>query len=103
MSDWTVVSLKDYTDQRFADNERAIDKAAAAVDKRLDGMNEFRDQLRDQASTFLPRTEYQVHHEALMDRVMLLESWRNKTLGVVAVLTILSGTLGAVIIKVFFH
>ena len=31
----------------------ARDKAEAAVDKRLEGMNEFRDQLRQQATSFL--------------------------------------------------
>lgn len=32
---------------------QARDKAEAAVDKRLEGMNEFRDQLRTQATSFL--------------------------------------------------
>ncbi len=39
------------------------------MEKRLDSMNEFRDQLRDQASLFLPRTEYQARHDDLQDRI----------------------------------
>jgi hypothetical protein len=35
----------------------AVDKASEQMDKRLEGMNEFRDQLRDQAREFLPRNE----------------------------------------------
>lgn len=37
--------------------DRAVDLAQKAMDKRLDGMNEFRDQLRDQASTFVRRDQ----------------------------------------------
>lgn len=99
---WNVVSLKEYFDRRFTDAETALDKASVAVDRRLEGMNEFREQLTNQATTFLPRNEYQVQHDALIDRVALLESWRNKTLGGVAVLMLISGTLGAIIVKVLF-
>jgi len=39
--------------------ERAVKAAVSAMDKRLDGMNEFRDQLRDQAGTFVRTPEMQ--------------------------------------------
>lgn len=37
--------------------EEAIDRASAAMDKRLDGMNEFRRQIEDIAARLLPRAE----------------------------------------------
>lgn len=43
---------KAHSEVHRAESE-ARDKAAAAVDKRLEGMNEFRDQLRQQATSFL--------------------------------------------------
>jgi hypothetical protein len=43
--------------QRFVDAERAIAKAEAASEKRFEGVNEFRQQLGDQARTFMPRIE----------------------------------------------
>jgi hypothetical protein len=37
--------------------KEAVDKASTQMDKRLEGMNEFREQLRDQTREFLPRNE----------------------------------------------
>ena len=53
------VSLRDYIDQRLSDVQRAVDKAQETMDKRLEGMNEFRDTLKDQASRFVTRDELQ--------------------------------------------
>ena len=44
-------------DEKFAARDRALSVALASMDRRLDGMNEFRDALRDQASRFLAREE----------------------------------------------
>lgn len=38
--------------------DRAVNLAQMSMDKRLDGMNEFRDQLRDQASTFVGNDQF---------------------------------------------
>jgi hypothetical protein len=43
----------------------ARDKAEAAIDKRLEGMNEFRDQLRVQASSFLTIAVFDAHWKDL--------------------------------------
>ncbi len=56
----------------FAASEKAIVKAETATEKRFDGVNEFRGVLSDQATTLLPRIEYQVQHQALNDRLGLL-------------------------------
>ncbi len=37
---------------------QATDKAAEAMDRRLEGLNEFRQQLRDQSATFITRNEF---------------------------------------------
>ena len=49
--------------------EKATTKAEAAADKRFDAVNEFRQVLSDQTSTFLPRIEYDTAHAALIDRI----------------------------------
>jgi hypothetical protein len=56
----------------------ARDKAERSIDKRLEGMNEFRDQLRQQASTFLTiavfeawKEEYRRAHDEL--RALIIE------------------------------
>lgn len=43
--------------RRFSDLKEQIALAREAMEKRLDGMNEFRDQLRDQAARFINRDE----------------------------------------------
>jgi hypothetical protein len=52
--------------EKFDARDRALTVAMAAMERRLDGMNEFRDALRDQASRFLPREEYMAAHEGIV-------------------------------------
>jgi hypothetical protein len=59
---------------------QARDKAEASVDKRLEGMNEFRDQLRQQASTFLTisvfdawKEEYRRAHDEMRSLIVELQ------------------------------
>jgi hypothetical protein len=81
-SAWTIDTLKAHYDQRFIDQERAVAAALAAADraalkaetaseKRFDAVNEFRGQLADQASTFMPRQEAQVSIGSLADKLDL--------------------------------
>lgn len=65
----TDIPLRDYFEARLAALEHHIKVAAAAMEKRLDAMNEIREQLRDQAATFMPRSEYNIHHEKLVEDV----------------------------------
>ncbi len=64
-----AVSLKEYVEERITAIEKALQAridsvdratilAAQQMEKRLEGMNEFRDSLRDQNTTFLPRNEF---------------------------------------------
>jgi hypothetical protein len=48
---------KDGCNGRFIAMEKVVDTAKESMEKRLDGMNEFRDALKDQASRFVTRTE----------------------------------------------
>ncbi len=48
----------------FNSLERATQIAAANLEKRLEGMNEFRQQIKDQTGTFVTRVE----HGAVIDR-----------------------------------
>ena len=56
-------------DTEHAMTEQALDKAVNSMDRRLEGMNEFRSTLRDQATTFVRSDTYQ----ALLDRVIAIE------------------------------
>lgn len=81
-SGWTIDTFKEHVDQRFLDQQKAVDAALTAADratakaevaseKRFDAVNEFRAQLSDQANTFMPRNEAQVALGALADKLDL--------------------------------
>lgn len=64
----TDVTMKNYVDEKYESNRSYMDaqivninenvvRANAAMEKRLDALNEFRGQLKDQASTFITRAE----------------------------------------------
>jgi len=54
---WTLDTLHEHLDQRLDAADRAVMKAEAAADKRFESVNEFREQLREQAATLMPRAE----------------------------------------------
>ena len=49
--------LKEYFEARLAALEKAIETARVGMEKRLDGMNEFRDALKDQSARSPTREE----------------------------------------------
>lgn len=84
-SEWTVDTLKAHHDQRFADQDKAVTaalqaakeattKAERAAERRFESVNEFRQQLSDQAAHFMPRAEAE-------QRIKTLESWRSSQEG----------------------
>ncbi len=81
--------------------DRALSLARQDVDRRLEAMNELRDQITSERGEYLTRTNYDVRHETLIDRISILERARANLEGRMWV-------LGAVVIIVelglrFFH
>jgi len=68
-----TVSLKEYVDTLFAEKQRAIDKAENSMNTRLEGMNEFRNTLKDQAGKFVTREEIGITLRRLNEDVRGLE------------------------------
>jgi len=104
-SEWTVQTLHEHLQllaeaadlryqQRFADQEKAVNaaltaakeavaKAEVAAEKRFDAVNEFRAQLADQASTFMPRLESEQRQSQIEERVAAMESRFGESLALV--------------------
>jgi len=100
---WNVESLKESVDQRFADNQKAIDtallgqekavgaaflasekaiiKAEILTDKRFDGVTKSVTDLATQTSDLMPRAEYVANHKALDDKIEVINSTLSKTNG----------------------
>ena len=53
----------------LASAEKAVTKAETSAERRFEAVNEFRKTLSDQASTFIPRGEYDAANAAVADRV----------------------------------
>lgn len=49
--------------------DRAVTKAEVAVEKRFDGVNEFRQALNDQTKTFIPRVEAEKQTANLTEKI----------------------------------
>jgi hypothetical protein len=56
--------LKEYIDVKFNAMEKSTSLAQENLNTRLEGMNEFRNTLKDQSSHFITRTE----HKSLIDK-----------------------------------
>lgn len=76
-----LVAAKDALTAALASAEKAIAKAEEASDKRFESVNEFRQTLSDQTSTFIARNEYTAQYGAIGDRVSLLERERSEDFG----------------------
>lgn len=59
--------------QAFEAQQSAVQKAEAAAEKRFDAVNEFRQQLNDQALGFMPRRESELQVASLLNRVDQLQ------------------------------
>lgn len=88
----TDVPLREYVDRRLIDlesrieaatrtSETAINKASEAVDRRLEGMNEFRQAINDQAGTLLTRRESDVWRTAIERDIHSIQRRLDKTEG----------------------
>ena len=77
--DRRFTDLASQLDRRFMDSERAVQAALAAAEKavikaetaaerRFASVNEFRQTLTDQATTFMTRNEYLTAHQGLADK-----------------------------------
>lgn len=66
------VSLKEYIETKIGAVEKATTIASANLEKRLEGMNEFRAQLKDQSNTFLTRAEHQSYTEKVDSDIRVL-------------------------------
>lgn len=58
---------------RFLENQRAISKAEDSMTTRLEGMNEFREQLREQSTKFALREEVNRRFDEVVEDIKNLE------------------------------
>lgn len=67
-----LLQVERETQAAFKASEKAIDKAESSVERRLEGMNEFRAALSDSANKNLTRNEHETSTHALQDKIDVL-------------------------------
>lgn len=87
--------------EQFA--KESINKAETSVDHRLAAMNEFRDQLTDQATRFETKDDAEKDRTALALRIEAIEKWQANVAGRSVGLALIGGVLVATITAVFTH
>ena len=71
------ISLHEYFEMRFRNMEIATDKAYQSMERRLESMNEFRAQLKDQNAQFVTKEE----HQRILDDIQILRESRAELAG----------------------
>jgi len=102
-SGWTVETLKESVDQRFADNQKAVEtalvgqekavtaaflaakevvsKGEIATEKRFDAVTKSITELANKTGELVPRTEYAANHKALDDKIVVATDAINRSSG----------------------
>lgn len=81
------VRLREYVEKMFALHKEAVDKAEITMNRRLEGMNEFRHQLDKQQSTFVTHKDIEP-----------LIKFNERIFGILAAVTFLNGIITALIV-----
>jgi hypothetical protein len=77
------ISLKEYFDDKIEEvtklyesklfaSDKAVQLASETLSIRLNSMNEFRSQLKDQAATLLTKNEFDIQHQKVLDDIRVL-------------------------------
>ena len=75
------ITLKQYIDSRVDALEKQAEMRADSLEKRLDGMNEIRGTMKDQASKFVDRSELSSFKETVDKDLRLLRESRAELQG----------------------
>lgn len=67
------ITWKDYVDLRFAEADKALRIATSEMNRRLEGMNELRQQLDRQGGTFVTRVHLDGYTERVSERLSIIE------------------------------
>lgn len=75
------ITLREYFEALLADLKTQIEYSRIGMEKRLDGMNEFRGALKDQTDKMMPREEYYIQHENLIREIKTLNTFKDEMKG----------------------
>jgi predicted nucleic acid-binding Zn-ribbon protein len=89
--------------ERLEGHAEALEIARSTIDRRLNGMNELREQINRERSDYVGQEAYQQRHEDLQRRIGSLEVWRGNVTGRVVGVGIISVLFVATVTAVATH
>jgi hypothetical protein len=92
MSDKECVELRDYIEVQIKALKEATNLARENMERRLEGMNEFRHQLNSQAATFITREAFEARHNLLQIQVDELRAFKATSEGKASQISVLIAT-----------
>lgn len=111
--DAALVAAKEATATALTAAKEAVNKAEDNQRRVNEGQNEFRQQLKDQAATFLTRNEYSLAHQALEDKVEVVakaiianegrKEGSSSTWTTIIAIAVAASTIGGIIVGIIFN
>jgi len=98
--DDAVKNLRDDMEFRFEVLRIEMTRTARELEPRLERMNELRAEVISDRGLFIQRPVYEAEHKSLEGKVTVLEGFRNRSLGLVIVISLFSGLIGAMALAV---
>lgn len=98
-----LAAAKEATEAAFRASQKAIDKAEEALTRRLEGMNEIRDQLREQAETFARVEVVATENAGRDERITRVERFQAKMLGGLLLAPFVSAVLAGLVVYSVTH
>jgi len=99
-------ALKELMEAKFAsveavlaERDKALLTALTDLNRRLDELNRLREEVNEDRGLYLTKEKYDGEHGVLEERVNSLETWRGKAALVMGGVAILSGLIGAAIMR----
>lgn len=95
-----MVEQKSLYTERWEAQRREVAFALREMERRLESLNELRNQVIQDRHMFVTEAKYNAAIEARDHRISALENWRSKATGVALVLALFAGAIGAAVMKV---
>lgn len=92
-----------YFEARILGLAELITKAESELNRRLEGMNEFRDALKDQAGRLATKTELDLRMGQLEKRIYDVEISRAVNTGKIAMISALASIVVSVVVALISH
>ena len=79
--DMRIDSVISHNESKYSQLDKALGIALDSLNKRLEGMNEFRESLKDQSAKFVTRIEYEAEAGRLKEDIRVLRESKAKLEG----------------------